>query len=216
MANAKIPLLILFLLFIIAGCSTSSHNDELSDNDQTVIVEARELTSVVATVNGEDITLEEVMALQDRYIQLELTESAALEQLIEHKLVLGKANEAGFSATDREAQTVIEDQLESLGLSLEEYTALLEAEGYSYTDELKNIKEQLAIQKLFDQEIPETEITEGEARDFYEMYKAQVQDAPSYEEFKPHILVSLKQLKRQEAIEIIIQELKQEADISYS
>jgi parvulin-like peptidyl-prolyl isomerase len=176
--------------------------------------------NVIATVNGEEITTSEVIAIQQLFIQQgqQISEEDALEQVINQKLISQEVEAEDYSVSTEEAESTIEQQLLIQGASLEDYKQQLSQQGIVYEEQIDSIKEELAVQKYLEIQLEgeNFEVSEQEAQDFYEMYKSQSpEEVPSYEELEPQIIATLKQEKQQEAIGYLIQELRAGAEIEY-
>jgi hypothetical protein len=105
------------------------------------------------------------------------------------------------------------------GATLDDYKEQMESQGISYEKELENIKKQIASQNFLENQLEgqSFNVTQEEAQNFYEMYKAQSTDEeiPSFEELEQQIIATLKQEKEQKAIANIIEELRKTIDIEY-
>ncbi len=177
---------------------------------------------VAARVNGEEITMDEVSEVQ---LSLEqqgqsISKSDALEELIIQKLVLQEARQNGYTLTDEEAEDFIESELAQQGLNIDDYKEQLASEGISYDSQLRNIKDDWAIQNYLTAELEDKDfnISDEEIEEYYEMYSAQVpegEEAESYDELEPQIIEILEQQKQQEVVNSLIQELRMDADIEY-
>ncbi len=178
-------------------------------------------SDVLAKVNGEKITSEEVVTAQGNIGQQgeEISEKQALEQVINQKLVAQEIDKKGFSVSTKEAEAEIENQLSTQGLSKEEFKQQIKEQGSTYEDQIDLLKENMAIQNYIDAQIDEEElnVTEEETREFYENYSQQegAEELPPLEEIESQIIASLKQQKQQQAINALIQELRAESEIEY-
>jgi hypothetical protein len=130
-----------------------------------------------------------------------------------------KVKEENIVVTNEEAEVIIEQQLLMQNMTLDEYKEVIESQGVSYEEELESIKDQIAIQIFLENKLEgkSFDVTEEEAKEFYEMYKLQMgeNEVPSYEEIEPQIIASLEQEKQQEEIDVIIQDLILDVDIEY-
>lgn len=174
--------------------------------------------SVIATVNGEEITSDEVSAVQQSLMQQgqQVSEEDALEQAINQELLSQKVQEE-ITVTTEEAESVIEQQIAMQNMTLEDYKQQVEMQGVSYDNELANIQEQIATQNYLGTALEgqDFEVTEEEVKEFYEMNKQQIPENVTYEEVEPQITMSLQQQKQQEAISVLIQELRASANVEY-
>jgi hypothetical protein len=176
--------------------------------------------NVIATVNGEKITSEEVEAIQQLFVQQgqQISEEDALEQVINQELISQEMKKGDYSISTEEAESIIKEQIAMQGASLEDYKQQLSQQGISYEEQLDSIKEELAVQKYLETQLEgeSFEVSEEETREFYEMYEQQSpEEIPSYDELEPEIIATLKQQKQQEAVNILIQELRGNAEIEY-
>ena len=82
---------------------------------------------------------------------------------------------------------------------------------------MQDFQRQLAINSYLDDAVQVPEVTEIEARVFYENYKQQSpeEELPPFEQLKSEIMALLEQQKQQEATSLLIEELKEKADIEY-
>ena len=82
---------------------------------------------------------------------------------------------------------------------------------------MQDFQRQLAINNYLDDSIEVPEVTKLEARIFYEDYKQQHTELeyPPFEQLESQIIALLKQQKQQEATSLLIEKLKDKADIQY-
>ncbi|MDD5086321.1 MAG: SurA N-terminal domain-containing protein [Candidatus Nanoarchaeia archaeon] len=230
MVNIKniIGIVLMLSVIIISGCSAPETEENMQDYDDIIPDETDnedtpvepKTSEVVAVVNGEEIESEEVTAVQQLFSMQgqQVSEEEALEQVINQKVLEQKVQEEGVTVTTEEAESAIEQQLAMQGATLDDYKQQIESQGISYEAELENIKNQIAIQNYLETQLEgqSFNVTEEEAQEFYEMYKSQSsEEIPSYNELEPQIIATLKQQKQQEAITILVQELREDADVEY-
>jgi hypothetical protein len=177
-------------------------------------------SKVVATVNGEKINYDEVYAIQQSLIQQGQQSSGeeVVEQLVNQKLISQEVEKEGISISNEEAESTLKEQLSIQGATLDDYKQQLSQQGISYEGQISLLKENLENQKYFSQamEGESIEVSEEEAKSFYEMYKEQSsEEIPPYEELKSQIIMTLEQEKQQEIITMILQKLRENAEIEY-
>jgi hypothetical protein len=116
-----------------------------------------------------------------------------------------------------EAEQELEARVALSGRTMEDFEADLAKSGFSYEEYLQDFQRQLAINSYVDDAVQVPEVTEIEARVFYEDYKQQSpeEEFPPFEQLKSEIMALLEQQKRQEATSLLIEELKEKADIEY-
>lgn len=180
-------------------------------------------SEVVARVNGEAITAGDVTKLRVKVYEsyrMQISEEEALEQLIEETVLYQEAEQQGYAPTMDEAEQELEARVASSGRTMEDFKADLAKSGFSYfsyEEYLQDFQRQLAINSYLDDAVQVPEVTELEASVFYEDYKQQSPEAelPPFEQLKSEIMALLEQQKQQEATSLLIEELKEKADIEY-
>ena len=171
-------------------------------------------SEVVARVNGEAITAGDVTKLSYR---MQMSEEEALERLIAETVLYQEAEQQGYAPTMDEAEQELEARVASSGRTMEDLEADLAKSGFSYEEYLQYFQRQLAINSYLDDAVQVPEVTEIEARVFYDDYKQQSpeEEFPPFEQLKSEIIALLEQQKQQEAASLLIEELKEKADIEY-
>jgi len=177
---------------------------------------------VAARVNGERILAEDVEQMQEEYQQygMSLTFDQALEQLITKALLLQAAKQSGHLLTIEEADQEFQDQLAAANRTIEDFLAQLDLYGMSYDEYLEDYREHASIENYLTAAVPVDEVTEEEAREFYDDYAQQHPDEelPSFEDAKSGIIQMLEQERRQDAqvaMQLLIEDLREEATIKY-
>lgn len=140
---------------------------------------------IVATVNGEPVTLSELeRILQPVYKQYEqiyqgdeLEEAkrqarhGLLDQLIENKLILQKAKEEGISITEAAMEEELADIKDKFG-SLEEFQSALEKEGLTLEQYKKDLSDQLTIKAMIEREVlAKAKVSPLEVEEYYNNHK---------------------------------------------
>lgn len=177
-------------------------------------------SEVVARVNGEAITAGDVTKLRVKVYEsykMQISEEEALEQLIAETVLYQEAEQQGYAPTMDEAEQELEARVASSGRTMEDFEADLAKSSFSYEEYLQDFQRQLAINSYLDDAVQIPEVTELEARVFYENYKQESPEAelPPFEQLKSEIMALLEQQKQQEATSLLIEELKEKADIEY-
>src|SRR3990167_60852 len=136
------------------------------------------LDHIVATVNDEIITQSELnQAIQNARMQMTQNQMAvpaektlkaqALQQLIDRKLQLQLAKQAGVTISNAELESVLNNIAKNNDITLKEMYAKIKAEGLSVENYKSNIHDELVIQKLEQQEIASRiTVTPQEIREF--------------------------------------------------
>jgi len=177
-------------------------------------------SEVVARVNGEAITAGDVTKLRVKVYEayrMQMSEEEALEQLIAEAVLYQEAEQQGYVPTMDETEQELKARVALSGRTMEDFKADLAKSGFSYEEYLQDFQRQLAINSYLDDAVQVPEVTELEARVFYENYKQESPEAelPPFEQLKSEIMALLEQQKQQEATSLLIEELKEKADIEY-
>ena len=222
-STKKILVSILVLFFIsVAGCNSTDQQTQ-RNNDEQYMEDAMTpgiTAKVVATVDGEEITSQEITRLQQSLAQQgqEISKEDAIEQLINQEVLSQESRQPEFIPSDEEAEQQIRAQLRQQGATLEQFKQQLQQQGIAYEEQLDDVKSQIAIQNYVDHTFEDKEfnVTEEEARALYERYKQQsAEEIPPYEEVEPQLINSLEQQKQQQEINALIKDLKSDVDITY-
>lgn len=131
-----------------------------------VFLVIRPSKDVVATVNGEKITVDEFKMLYDKVVTLspDLPKDKILDQLISNKALVQEAKKQGIVVENTEVDGVI-TLTESLYQA--KIADLLVNSSISMEVFKSKIKEQLMMQKLFNKTIKVEDSTDEELRKFY-------------------------------------------------
>jgi len=185
MNNSKritvIVLILTLSLFVLSGCT-----DQSQDNTNTNDTSNSDVSgTVAATVNGEEITTEEVSLLVQQQ-QGAISESYALERLIEQKILIQQARAEGYTPTDQEVEDYIKDMISQRDQTLEEYKQYLEQQGSSYEERIQSYKDQLALQNYIEDAITTEKYTmtdEEAEQDLEELLTEQNRTLDEYKEY---------------------------------
>lgn len=180
--------------------------------------------SVLALVNGEAITREDVASMRKTVFQWDgvwVEAEEVLEQLISQRLLFREAESRGYVPIDAEVELELLTRLAVLRIPIEELYAMLEETGLFYEEFLEHRKVQLAITALLDNEIEQPEVTDEEVMEAYEEYRERYmerfagKEPPPFEEIRSQITSMAEETKRQDVIFLYVNELRNNADIVY-
>lgn len=177
-------------------------------------------SKISAEVNDEKIYYEEVLQVKEDALSKghNVTDEEALEQLINKELILQEAKKEGYLPTYEDAESQIILQLENNNISLEDYKIDLESSGITYEEKIETVKEDIAIENYLSNTINQSalKITDEEAKEFYDVYKNQITgEIPPFEESKEEIIGILTLKKQREAINFLLNKLKDNSNIKY-
>ena len=180
--------------------------------------------TVLATVNGETITTEDVTSMQKTVFQWDgvwVEASEVLEQLITQRLLFREAESCDYVPDDTEVELEMTTRLLIMGIPIEELYTMLEDTGLTYQEFLEHRKVQLAITALLDNEIGTPEVTEEEVMEAYEEYRESYMETsagrepPPFEEIQSLIISMAEEAKRGDAIFAYVEEMRDNAEIIY-
>ncbi len=212
-------LAILFIglgLFLIISLQDST-SDEIPTNGNIVdndIVESQ----VVATVDGQEITLDEVMSIVEMGMLqgYQVSTEDALDQAIIVAMLTQEAEENNLLPTTAETEDMIRMQLEQTGSSIDELNQHIAMQGISYEQLVEDFRKQMGIQAYLELKLADAdfEVSQEEAMAFYEMYAA-LEELPPFEEVENEIMSILMEEKQQEVINELINEVRESKEIVF-
>ena len=238
--NAWFTGLMSLLLLISVGCND---DDEPNVEDSEAIGQVGEvepqledIPDVVATVNGEDITkdffamyyvptLKRTVEQQTYQEEEEKNDEEALRQqiqddtlelLIQQQLLLQEAKSRNITVEEE----VIHQQLQSFKQqyeSEEAFQAALQEENFTKEELEQDIKIQIMINQLMEDELKNVEVSEEQTRELYEelneMQGENEENMPSYEELQPQLEQQILQQLRFEKRQELVEKLRKEGEI---
>mgnify|MGYP006286509377 CR=1 FL=1 len=192
------------------------------------IQDMKNTPKVLASVNGEEITQEELEETKGTYLNLgvtgeNLTKEEVLEEMIVIELLYQEAQKKGYNYTSEEIEEMLSNQLSMQEMTLDDFKEQINSQNLSYKLQIEKYQKQIAIQDYLEEEISESEfkVTEQEARDYYNNYLEQNpelgenQEIQNFDEIKEQVITILEEQKKQEVIQNLIQDLKEDAIIEY-
>lgn len=183
--------------------------------------------AVVATVDGEEIP-------RDRFTQslnqslsfataqgadvtdaaiLDEVEAQALESVINTRLLVAAATDAGYTTEEAAIDTQIDTLATQYG-GIEAFMTEVAAVGLDEVALRKDIEEQLIVDQYLQAEVvTDVDVTEEEVAAFYESLTASGQEVPPLEEIGFAIGTQLRQQKEQELVLTHLDTLREQAEI---
>ena len=230
----------LLLLFAFSGCGNNGEED-LGQNNETneseaIPDEGAESSGPVAIVNGEEIPraafdekLQNMMGMygmpegeednEETAAMKEMMKEQVLQELISRTLLTQKVEDVNVQVDENTIQEEFDHIQEHYG-GEEEFTQLLDEEGYTPDSFKEAIAEELAISQYLDSYVEETlgsdemEADEEELRDLYNQHKEQMgEDPPEFEEVKDDLEDAYQQEKVQKVTGQLLENLMEESDI---
>lgn len=229
-------LLLIVGVLLLAACSNNNEakNEEAASEDSATEETQEELEAmkvkedkVVATVNGEEIKGKDYNSMlvqtQLRYTMsgedpsdtevAKSIEQEVMDNLIGQELLLQKAQEEGFSASDKEVETELE-QIKAQFDGEEELEKALQAQGITLEQLESQYADIVVVDKFVKEKIGTPEVTEEEVKAFYdEQFSKDAENPPSFDEMKERINDYLVETKTQEKVQEMKTELMKQADV---
>lgn len=201
---------------VVVGCA--SQQNDVSQQDDLIVDTMLPMDAdvVVATVNWEDIIMEEVLSIQQLFAQQwqQISPEDATEQLINQKLLTQQVSPLSI----QETEAIFTEELAMQNITLEEYKEQLALQGMSYEDELEGARVWFAIQQYLETTLgTDFTVSDEEVLDFYNQYAQSSPWAfPPLEEIENDIAMLIQQQKQQEAAYEYILWLREVATIQYN
>lgn len=218
---------------VVAGAFSGFLDKPLTALQEMFQEESQE---VVATVNGEEITREELEVMLEQQKQQyqmqgmdldseemsdmrEQLERQILDSLIANLLMAQAAEEKGISVSEEELEQEYQDLAAQFG-GEEELNQQLEAAGITREEIKEDIARTLPAQKYMESYKEENiseedlEVSEEELKAVYDQYSAQMgEEFGEFEEVKPQLEEDLKRQKENEVLQSHVEELREEAEV---
>jgi len=182
-------------------------------------------SDVVAEVNGEQITLDDLDQAYDFFFFITgyppefkqfLTKEAYLDQLINEKILLQEVDKQGIELSDSEFDELKENIFINNNVSESEIKDLLAENNITYDYFIAYYKKQVLITKLLNKTtIDDIDVSEEEIKDYYEQNEADFA-GQTLEDSEENIRIMLISVKQREVLTKYIDGLKSEADIKIS
>lgn len=219
-------LFVVIALFLVSACAPVEEQDqpEMVEPEAEVEPEPAEMppvdsnVTVLATVNGVEVTSDDVSAIQMAMLQhgQQVSDQDALEQLINQQVLVETVKDAGLLPME-EIEALVMDSLAEQNVTLNDYKQQLAGEGYSYEQQLEGLQLQLSVQNFLESALKNADlnVSDEEARELYDQLANQSEDVPSFEEAKDQVKLVLQQRKQQEAVQSLSEQLREKIEIVY-
>lgn len=188
-----------------------------------------EVTPAVATVNGEEITEQELDVQLNQYRQQYASQSvdldaepellaevqlAVLDEIIDQTLLLEYAADEGLTASQEAMDAEYRALLQQVG-GEEALQELLDAQGMSRDELMGLIEDEVMLKGLQDyvREERGLEVTETALEDAYEQYREMMPDIPPLEQIRPQLRAELEYQQYMEVLAVLLETLREDAEI---
>lgn len=223
--SVGIFLAVIVVGIVVAVVSTTDNNSGDLDNSQPNLPGSDDISQngVIAKVNGEEITSQEVSQIQNELSTQgqEVTQEQAVQQAVTVKVLEAEVESGGYLLSTEEVETQLSSQLSQQGMSLEEFKTQVENSGSSYEDALDNYRFQFSIEHYFSEvlDTQSIEVTQEEVEQFYQQYtqqaQAQGQEVQELEEIRSQLEEQIRSQKESQLRNQHIQSLVEQADVEY-
>lgn len=224
----SIGAVVLVVLILGGMLFIMERNGQINTNIFSGIERKLAAHSTVATVNGEEISEYDLLVSQEQIsagavaqgvdvasaeVQTEIRDQA-LEVLINTELLLQEATKRGITVTDEEVTARYETLLQEVG-GEEVLTERMKDFGITEDILLRDIRNELAIQKLLDVVFEEEtiDVSEEEIVQLYESAGGESAGLPALSEVEEQIRQQIIATKEQEIINGFIATLREAAEI---
>ncbi|WP_273850043.1 SurA N-terminal domain-containing protein [Guptibacillus spartinae] len=231
-----LSLMLIIGVLLLAACSNNSEatNEETASEDSATIETEKELEAmkvdedkVVATVNDKEIKGKDYNSMlvqtQLRYTMsgedpsdaevAKSIEQEVMDNLIGQELLLQKAKEEGFTASDKEVETELE-QIKAQFDGEEELKKALEGQGMTLEQLESQYADIVVVDKFVKDKIGTPDVSEKEVKAFYDdQFSKDAENPPSFDEMKKRIKDYLVEKKTQEKVQEMKAELMKKAEV---
>jgi len=134
-----------------------------------------------------------------------------IDQAVEELLLRTNAKKSDVSVQESEIEDQIQSQKQRFQ-SKDRFEKALKKQGMTIDEFRQRIREDLLVQKFVDQKLGEVSVSESEAREYYTKNKQQF-NGSSFEKAKSSIERILKQRKRQEKRQQLVDKLREKSEV---
>lgn len=249
MFNKKCLIISLALFIsILAACSNKNESEENNNEAEEAQADGENfelpepnlenIPDVVAKVNGEEISKEDfeltyTSMFQQIYMQSQMTgeevdedqlKEQTIEEMVSQELLIQEANNAGIEASDDKVEETLQELVDNNGMeSKEQLLEALEEQGMDEQEVMNQLKTQVKVTQLIENETGDVEPTEEELQELYDEIVAQQEqmqeadgesvEVPNFEEMKPDLVGYVEEQKTAEAAQNLIEKLRDDADV---
>lgn len=144
------------------------------------------------------------------------------ENLVGTELLSQEADDRKFSASEKEVNKTLDDAAKQNQMSRKELIAALEKQGMSKKQLMADVKTQVKVDKVIDEETGDAKPTEEELKKLYKQTVEQQeqmgqqspgQKTPSYKEMKPQLEQQAVQQKQGEVAQKLVKDLRKDAKV---
>ena len=198
----------------------------------------KDIPEVVAEVNGEKITKDDFVPLfetQYQQMQAQAQQSGqpvdekdlkkqTAENLVSTEVLTQEADKRKITVSDKDIDKALKESAQSGQMSEKDFLSAMKDQGMDEKKVRSELKNQLKIEGLIDDEYGEFEVSGEEIGQAYEKAKAQQeqmaqqggqdQEVPPLDEMRPQLKEQVKSEKSNEATQKYAKKLRKQADVT--
>lgn len=199
----------------------------------------KDIPKVVAEVNGKKITKDDFVPLfetQYQQMQMQAQQSGqpvdekglkkqTAENLVSTEVLVQEADKRDISVTDKDIDKGLKESAKSGQMSEKDFLKAMKDQGMDEKKVRSELKNQLKIEGVVEDEYGEFEVSGEEIGQAYEQAKSQQeqmaqqggqgqQEMPPIEDMRPQLKEQVKQQKSQEATQKYAKKLRKQADVT--
>lgn len=200
----------------------NNNNNALPTDDTSTLPEESSSNEVVVTVNGEEITAQEVSQVQQQLSsqgQQQVNQDQAVQQIITNTLLLQQTQGDVESISDKDAEAELEKVLGAQGFTTQDLKNDLEQQGLSYKETLQDFKQRIAINRYLEENVDTSSVTvsDEQVQQTYTQYEQQLgNQTPPFKQVEQDIRNQLEQEQVQQLQSQFIEQLVDEANIEHN
>ncbi|WP_343071832.1 SurA N-terminal domain-containing protein [Brevibacterium renqingii] len=218
----------------------SAGQDQQGQQGQQGKPNTKDIPEVVAEVNGEKITKDDFVPLfetQYQQMQMQAQQSGqpvdekglkkqTAENLVSTEVLTQEADKRKISVSDKDIDKALKESAKSGQMSEKDFLSAMKDQGMDEKKVRSELKNQLKIEGLIDDEYGEFEVSGEEIGQAYEKAKAQQEqmaqqggqgqapEVPSIDEMRPQLKEQVKSEKSNKATQKYAKKLRKQADVT--
>ncbi|QGT99369.1 hypothetical protein SYNTR_0776 [Candidatus Syntrophocurvum alkaliphilum] len=215
--KAGILILIFIFMLVIVGCDTTSDEPE---NQKVAIVNGEpilqtELNEMIDEVKGYYMQQGMDLDAQENNEVLEQLKHQVLQEMIQEKIILEEVQKKNLTVDNEFIKTNIDQLKNQLGVeSDEEFNQQLDAHGTDREEIEKQLETQYLVDKYYDLNIEQPQVSDEEVKQVYNMLKEEHGDeVGTLEEETSHIKSMIQQQEFEQQKQVFMQELMEENEV---
>nr|WP_172173486.1 SurA N-terminal domain-containing protein [Brevibacterium sp. CT2-23B] len=199
----------------------------------------KDIPKVVAEVNGEKILKDDFVPLfetQYQQMQMQAQQSGqpvdekglkkqTVENLVSTEVLVQEADKRNIDVSDKDIDKGLKESAKSGQMSEKDFLKAMKDQGMDEENVRSELKNQLKIERLVEDEYGEFEVSGEEIGQAYEQAKSQQeqmaqqggqgqQEMPPIEDMRPQLKEQVKNQKSQEATQKFAKKLRKQADVT--